>query len=104
MMDDRPFAGRVALITGGAGAGMGSAIAHRLARQGAAIIVVDQHAARTTARVEELAAADRPGRPRRRAVGGSGAPTEWPSPGLPSKSPTALPSNGCCNRLRSSER
>ena len=57
MTDDRPFAGRVALITGGAGAGMGSAITHRLAREGAAIIVVDQHAARTTARVEELAAA-----------------------------------------------
>ena len=56
MTDDQPFAGRVALITGGAGAGMGSAIAHRLARDGAAIVVVDQHATRTTARVEELAA------------------------------------------------
>ena len=57
MTDDQPFAGRVALVTGGAGAGMGSAIALRLARQGASIVVVDQHAARTTARAEELAAA-----------------------------------------------
>ncbi|HEV8297213.1 MAG TPA: SDR family NAD(P)-dependent oxidoreductase [Acidimicrobiales bacterium] len=51
------FQGRVALVTGAAGAGIGAAVARRLAREGAAIIAVDHHAARTVAIVEELRAA-----------------------------------------------
>jgi 3-oxoacyl-[acyl-carrier protein] reductase len=50
------FAGRVALITGAAGAGIGSAIANRLASEGAAIIAVDFHEGRTAEIVERLQA------------------------------------------------
>jgi 3-oxoacyl-[acyl-carrier protein] reductase len=50
------FAGRAALITGAAGAGIGSAIANRLASEGAAIIAVDHHAGRTAEIVKRLEA------------------------------------------------
>ncbi len=50
------FDGRVALITGAAGAGIGSAIANRLASEGAAIIAVDHHEGRTTEVVKRLTA------------------------------------------------
>lgn len=54
MPDD--FAGRVALVTGGAGDGIGSATALRLAEAGASVVVVDEHEARTrevSARIAE---------------------------------------------------
>ncbi|MCB0995390.1 MAG: SDR family oxidoreductase [Acidimicrobiales bacterium] len=47
------FAGRVALVTGGAGAGIGGAACHRLAELGADIVVVDEH----PGRVESTASA-----------------------------------------------
>ena len=50
------FDGRVALVTGAAGAGIGSAIAGRLASEGAAIVAVDHHQPRTEAIVERLKA------------------------------------------------
>ncbi|MEZ4333005.1 MAG: SDR family NAD(P)-dependent oxidoreductase [Myxococcota bacterium] len=50
-----PFAGRVALVTGGAGAGIGGATCHRLAALGAAIAVVDVHLGRTEAMATALA-------------------------------------------------
>ena len=50
------FDGRVALVTGAAGAGIGSAIASRLASEGAAIVAVDHHQPRTEALVERLKA------------------------------------------------
>jgi NAD(P)-dependent dehydrogenase (short-subunit alcohol dehydrogenase family) len=40
------FAGRVAVVTGGAGAGTGSATAHRLAELGASVVVLDSHEGR----------------------------------------------------------
>jgi NAD(P)-dependent dehydrogenase (short-subunit alcohol dehydrogenase family) len=52
---ERRFDGRVALITGAAGAGIGSAVCRRLAAEGAAIVAVDQHAKRTEAITSELA-------------------------------------------------
>jgi NAD(P)-dependent dehydrogenase (short-subunit alcohol dehydrogenase family) len=54
MSADLRFQGRVALVTGAAGAGIGSATARRLAREGAAIVALDRHAARTEALVAEL--------------------------------------------------
>lgn len=50
------FDGRVALVTGAAGAGIGSAIAGRLASEGAAIVAIDHHRPRTEALVERLKA------------------------------------------------
>jgi NAD(P)-dependent dehydrogenase (short-subunit alcohol dehydrogenase family) len=48
------FAGRVALVTGACGAGIGSSVARRLAAEGAAIIAVDHHERRTAETVELL--------------------------------------------------
>jgi NAD(P)-dependent dehydrogenase (short-subunit alcohol dehydrogenase family) len=48
------FEGRVALVTGACGAGIGSATAHRLAAEGSAIIAVDHHERRTQETVEQL--------------------------------------------------
>ena len=50
------LAGRVALVTGAAGDGIGSATALRLAREGAAVVVVDEHERRTKEVAERLAA------------------------------------------------
>lgn len=46
--------GRVALVTGAAGDGIGKAVAYRLARDGAAVVVTDIHERRTEAVVEAL--------------------------------------------------
>ena len=48
--------GRVALITGGAGDGIGQACARRLAATGASIVLVDEHEARTKSVSESIAA------------------------------------------------
>lgn len=48
------FAGRVALVTGGAGAAIGGATCRTLASYGAAIAVVDSHQRRTDAMAAEL--------------------------------------------------
>ena len=53
-MTDRPLAGRVALVTGAAGAGIGKACARRLGRDGAAIVVTDVHERRTNETTREL--------------------------------------------------
>ena len=52
----REFAGRVALITGRAGDGIGQACARRLAAAGATIVLVDEHEARTKSVFESIAA------------------------------------------------
>ena len=46
--------GKVALVTGGGGAGCGSAIVRRLAREGATLIVLDIHAGRAHAVADEV--------------------------------------------------
>ena len=48
------FAGRVALVTGAGGAGIGSATVKRLASEGAAIVAVEHHEGRTKAIVEAI--------------------------------------------------
>jgi NAD(P)-dependent dehydrogenase (short-subunit alcohol dehydrogenase family) len=50
------FEGRVALVTGAAGSGIGQATARRLAAEGAAVAVTDVHPGRTDATVEGLRA------------------------------------------------
>lgn len=52
----RPLDGRVALVTGAAGAGIGRACARRLGLDGAAVVVTDAHARRTEQTVDELSA------------------------------------------------
>src|SRR5690242_17047812 len=56
-MSGAPLAGRVALVTGSAGAGIGQACARRLARDGAAVVVTDSHERRTEEVARDLAAA-----------------------------------------------
>jgi NAD(P)-dependent dehydrogenase (short-subunit alcohol dehydrogenase family) len=53
------FDGRVALVTGAAGRGLGQATARRLARGGATVVVTDIHE-RRTGEVAEAIAADHP--------------------------------------------
>lgn len=53
----RPLEGRVALVTGAAGSGIGRATAHRLAADGANVILTDIHEARTQEAAAEVAAA-----------------------------------------------
>src|SRR5215218_7082143 len=48
------FDGRVALVTGAGGAGMGSSIVHRLASEGAAILAIEHHDGRTKAIVDAV--------------------------------------------------
>src|ERR1700760_257038 len=48
------FAGRVALVTGAGGAGIGSAVAQRLASEGAAILALESHTGRTSGIVDAL--------------------------------------------------
>jgi NAD(P)-dependent dehydrogenase (short-subunit alcohol dehydrogenase family) len=48
------FGGRVALVTGAAGAGLGQAIARRLAEGGATVVVTDIHEGRTKAVTEAI--------------------------------------------------
>lgn len=55
MPAEREFAGRVALVTGGAGAGIGGATCRRLASLGARIAVVDEHAGRAEAMAKAIA-------------------------------------------------
>ena len=49
------FDGRVALVTGAAGAGIGQAVARRLAAGGATVVVTDIHEARTLKVTEAIA-------------------------------------------------
>jgi NAD(P)-dependent dehydrogenase (short-subunit alcohol dehydrogenase family) len=46
MAREREFSGRVAIVTGGAGAGIGGATCRRFASLGASVAVLDEHAAR----------------------------------------------------------
>ncbi|MFY9264087.1 MAG: SDR family NAD(P)-dependent oxidoreductase [Solirubrobacterales bacterium] len=49
-----PLAGRVALVTGAAGAGIGHAVARRFGRAGAEIVLTDAHPSRTDQMATEL--------------------------------------------------
>lgn len=55
-MVDTDLKGRVALVTGAAGAGIGKAIATRLARDGATVVVTDSHSRRAHAVAAEISA------------------------------------------------
>ena len=55
-MSEGPLAGRVALVTGAAGAGIGRATAATLARHGATVVVTDIHERRTNETVTALSA------------------------------------------------
>ncbi|HEX5367660.1 MAG TPA: SDR family NAD(P)-dependent oxidoreductase, partial [Acidimicrobiales bacterium] len=50
------YEGKVALVTGAAGDGIGQAIARRLAGAGAATVVTDAHARRTETVTADIAA------------------------------------------------
>jgi NAD(P)-dependent dehydrogenase (short-subunit alcohol dehydrogenase family) len=52
----REFEGRVALVTAAAGAGIGQAVARRLAAGGASVVVTDIHERRTKEVTEQIAA------------------------------------------------
>lgn len=58
MPKPKPLATRVALVTG-AGSGIGKAIAHRLAAEGACVVVADLNAENAAAVAEDLGGADR---------------------------------------------
>jgi 3-oxoacyl-[acyl-carrier protein] reductase len=53
-LSDRPLEGRVALVTGAAGSGIGKATAFRLARDGASVALTDAHGDRTQRAAGEL--------------------------------------------------
>lgn len=55
-MGGEELSGRVALVTGAAGDGIGKAVARRLAREGASVAVTDIHERRTQETTEALAA------------------------------------------------
>lgn len=59
MVGRKPGSDRVALITGAAGAGVGQAVARRLAAEGVSVVVTDMHESRTH-KIASAIAADNP--------------------------------------------